>query len=101
MLQDALRERPSSGYLRRLWFFYELLLEKRLDLDDVKAGGYVDALDPEGYVTRPGPKLRRYRVNFDLLGASKEWCPIVRRTDRLKHYEAARLDELATRTCVR
>jgi hypothetical protein len=91
----ALRERPSSGYLRRLWFFYEFLMEDRLDLPDAEAGAYVDALDPDEYITRAGPKLRRYRVNFNLLGATARWCPIVRRTDTLRTYAAAGLDVLA------
>jgi hypothetical protein len=91
----AVRERPSSAYLRRLWFFYEFLMGERLDLPDVDAGAYVDALDPGEYITRPGTKLRRYRVNFNLLGPTARWCPIVRRTEKLKAYEAAGLDALA------
>jgi hypothetical protein len=94
-LAAALRERPSSAYLRRLWFFYEFLMEERLDVPDVDAGAYVEALDPDEYITRPGAKLRRYRVNFNLLGATARWCPVVRRTDKLKAYEAAGLDALA------
>ncbi len=89
-LTAALRDKPSSAYLRRLWFFYEVLLGLRLDLEDAQVGAYVDALDSNEYITRPGPKLRRYRVNFNLLG-NAAWCPIVRRTDKLKHYEGARL----------
>jgi hypothetical protein len=94
-LTATLREKPSSAYLRRLWFFYEFLLSERLDLPDARAGAYVDALDPDEYLTRPGKKLRRYRVNFNLLGPTPRWCPIVRWTDKLRGYEAARLDELA------
>jgi len=93
-LAVALREKPTSAFLRRLWFFYEWLTGEELDLEDVSVGAYVDALESERYVTRPGPKLRRYRVNFNLLGNAR-WCPIVRRTDKLKQYEAMRLDELA------
>lgn len=94
-LVAAVRERPSSAYLRRLWFFYEFLMEERLDLPDVDAGAYADALDPDEYITRPGTKLRRYRVNFNLLGPTARWCPIVRRTEKLRGYEAACLDALA------
>jgi hypothetical protein len=94
-LAAALREKSSSAYLRRLWFFYEFLLGERLDLPDAEAGAYVDALDPEEYITRQGPKLRRYRVNFNLLGPTPRWCPIVCRTEKLRTYEAMRLDELA------
>lgn len=94
-LEVALRARPSSAVLRRLWFFYEFLLDQRLALEDASKGAYVDALDPQNYITRPGAKLRRYRVNFNLLGASAEWCPLVRRTEKLESYEKSGLDELA------
>jgi hypothetical protein len=93
-LVDALRKKPTSRYLRRLWFFYELLTRQRLEVDDTTVGAYVDVLDPEHYVTRPGPKLRRYRVNLNLLG-NADWCPIVRWTPRLRVFEDARLHQLA------
>jgi Fic/DOC family len=94
-LTEAVRGRPSSAYLRRLWFFYEFLMGQRLDLPDASTGAYVDALEPSEYITRPGAKLRRYRVNFNLLGASPAWCPIVRRTELLQGYEAKGLETLA------
>src|SRR5688500_6865345 len=46
-LEAAVRDRPSSAYLRRLWFFYEFLTGERLDLPDVDAGAYVAALEPD------------------------------------------------------
>jgi hypothetical protein len=94
-LAAALREKPSSAYLRRLWFFYEFLLGEQLEVPDAAAGAYVDALDVAEYITRQGPKLRRYRVNFNLLGPTSRFCPVVRKTEKLRSYEAARLDELA------
>src|SRR5690606_10264112 len=38
-------ERPTSAYTRRVWFLYEWLLGKRLDLPDAKTGSYVQVLD--------------------------------------------------------
>ncbi|HEX5656632.1 MAG TPA: Fic family protein [Polyangiales bacterium] len=94
-LTVAIRERPTSAYLRRLWFFYEWLLDARLAVDDVAAGAYVDVLDGNEYVTRPGRKLRRYRVNFNMLSPSPEWCPLVRRTETIEGYAKAGLSGLA------
>jgi hypothetical protein len=34
-------------------------------------------------------------VNFNLLGPTPQLCPIVRRTEKLRTYEAAKVDELA------
>ena len=94
-LTRAIRKRPTSTYLRRLWFFYEWLLGYRLEIDDARSGAYVNALEPDEYVTRAGEKLRRYRVNFNLLGVSSDWCPMVRRTDTIKSYEGEGLEALA------
>ena len=57
-LTRALRESPSSTYLRRLWFFYEWLIGTRLELADVSAGAYVDALEPDEYVTHGATPAR-------------------------------------------
>lgn len=94
-LTEALTTTPTSSYLRRLWFFHEFLTGEALPLADVTQGHYVDALEPDRYVTRAGPKLRRYRVHFNLLGATAAWCPIVRRTEALTQYEEAKLHEMA------
>lgn len=94
-LEAALTATPTSSYLRRLWFFYEFLLDARLDLTDVVAGPYVDLLEPDEYVVRPGPKIRRQRVNFNLLGVDRQFCPLVRWTDPLKSYAASSLQDIA------
>ena len=67
---------------RRLWFFYEYLLSKRLDLLDADQGDYVLALNPE--LQYPGPErpLKRYRVTNNLPG-EKFFCPLLRRTKKL------------------
>ena len=44
--------------------------------------------DPEAYYTvSPAPRIRRQRVNFNVLGESR-FCPVVRRTEALKRFEA-------------
>ncbi|HKY40888.1 MAG TPA: Fic family protein [Polyangiaceae bacterium] len=95
-IELALRESPTSAYLRRLWCLYEFLLGERLNLPDVDAGPYVALLEPERYVTRPGPKLRRFRVDFNLLGPDPGFCPIVRFTELLREYEAQSQQDLAS-----
>ena len=94
-LTEAIRQSPTSAYLRRLWFFWEWLLEAPLPLADATTGAYVDALDSDEYITRPGARLRRYRVNFNLLSTSRDWCPLVRRTATIKRYEESALNTMA------
>ena len=82
---------PTGKYARRLWFLYEFLTGETLPLDDVKQGNYVDLLDPFKYYTvTPVRRVRRQRINDNLLGDSR-FCPMVRRTDVLSDFEAADL----------
>ena len=90
-LLSYVRSRPTGKYARRLWFLYELLTDRRLPLDDLRQGNYVDLLDPEAYFTVASPRrARRQRVNDNLLGDHR-FCPTVRRTGVLRDFEAADL----------
>jgi len=90
-IEDYVRSKPIGKYARRTWFLYEFLRSKRLALDDLKRGNYIDLLDPEEYYTvTPTQPIRRQRINFNMLGESR-FCPIVRRTQSLKRFEAADL----------
>jgi len=80
-------------FARRLWFLYEFLTGETLPLDDVKQGNYIDLIDPGQYYTvTPARRVRRQRINDNLLGA-RRFCPTVRRTDTLRDFEAADLPE--------
>lgn len=90
-LLEYVRSKPTGKYARRLWFLYEFLTGKTLPLDDLKQGNYIDLLDPDKYYTViPGRRVRRQRVNDNLLGDSR-FCPTIRRTDVLRDFETADL----------
>ena len=81
------RSRPTGKYARRLWFLYELFTGRRLSLDDLKQGNYVDLLEPEDYYTvSPARQVRRQRINDNLLGDHR-FCPTVRRSESLRRFE--------------
>ena len=85
------RSRPTGKYARRLWFLYEFLTDRKLPLDDLKQGNYVDLLEPNAYYTiESSRRVRRQRINDNLLG-DRRFCPTVRRTDILRDFEAADL----------
>lgn len=86
------RARPTGKYVRRAWFLYELITGRRLPMEDLPArGSYVDLLEPDAYYTiTPSRRVRRQRVNDNLLGNSA-FCPTVRRTDTLRQQEDANL----------
>ena len=88
---DYIKSKPIGKYARRTWFLYELLTGRRLPVDDLSKGNYVDLLEADGYYTavRPRP-IRRQRINDNLLGDA-QFCPTIRRTDTLRGFEKADL----------
>ncbi|MXZ16836.1 MAG: Fic family protein [Rhodothermaceae bacterium] len=78
-----IKSKPTGKYTRRIWFLFEFLIDRRLPIDDLSMGNYIKALEPDLYYTLPrGEKSRRHRVINNLLGP-REFCPIVRKTEKL------------------
>ena len=90
-LLEYIRFKSTGKYSRRLWFLYEFLTGKRLPLDDLKQGNYINLLEPDEYYTLTTLRqVRRQRINDNLLG-DKYFCPLIRRTDTLRDFETADL----------
>ncbi len=91
-LETIILNEPTGKFSRRLWFFYEWLMDKRLNLPDTSVSNFVDALD--GRLQYPGPATpsRRHRVRNNLPGV-KDFCPLIRRTPKLEMLIETRLDE--------
>jgi hypothetical protein len=81
-IEAWVRKEPTGAYSRRAWFFYETFTGKSLDLEDVRAGNYVEALDPKKHIVADRRNSIRHRVVDNLLGGPG-LCPTVRRTPRL------------------
>ncbi len=92
-LGDFILEHPVSIHRRKLWFLYEFLTGTTLPLEDAAKGNYTLLLDPEEYYTlKNGIRSPRQRIINNLTG-SATFCPLVRRTDRLKEVEHKNLTE--------
>lgn len=90
-LVEYVRLKSTGKYARRLWFLYEFLTGRKLPLEDLKQGNYIDLLAPDEYYTvTKARQVRRQRVNDNLLG-NNCFCPLVRRTDTLRNFEMADL----------
>ena len=90
---NHINAKPTGKYIRRLWYFYEFLMDEKLPINDIKQGNYVDLLEDEKYYVLENPtSIKRQRLRDNLLG-TKEFCPIVRKTDTIKKYEALNLAE--------
>ena len=86
-LVDYIKSKPTGKYARRIWFFYEFLTGRRLPIDNLSRGNYLEALEPDIYYTLPlGGKSKRHRVINNLLGP-REFCPIVRKTAKLEEMD--------------
>jgi len=89
-LLGYIRSKPTGKYARRLWLLYEMLTGQRLPLDDLKQGNYIELLDPRRYYTTVPRSVRRQRIHDNLLG-NQDFCPTIRRTEKLKNHEGANL----------
>lgn len=97
---DYIQSKPTGKYSRRIWFFYEFLTGKKLPIKDLVNGNYVEALSPDLYYTvLYGEKSKRHRIINNLLG-TEAFCPIVRKTDKLKRMDSIdlrkRCEEIVT-----
>ncbi len=93
-LEVIIAAKPTSAYMRRVWFLYEWLLEQPLALNDAKTGTYADIVDNKLQWGVRGETSKRHRVRNNLPG-SRKFCPLVRRTEKLEQFVGAKLDEQA------
>lgn len=74
---------PSGQYARRAGFFYEWLTGRPLTFKGVNVGNYINALDEARYLTATQPEnVPRWRIRDNLPG-TRDYCPLVHRTDRV------------------
>jgi hypothetical protein len=96
-LQEWVAATPTGIPSRRVWFLYEWLTGKTLDLPDAPNVTAVDALDPKAYYTAKPRLSRRHRVRDNLLGTGR-FCPVIRRTEALTAFADLALAEKARET---
>jgi len=84
-LEEWIHSEPTSIFARRAWYLYELLMERKLPVDDLVPSGYIDLLDPKIHITGPRRLVRRQRINDNLLGSGR-YSPLVRRTSTLRTF---------------
>ena len=87
-LVKYIKSKPTGKYARRIWFFYEFITGKKLPIDNISHGNYVDALDEKQYYTiQNGNKSSRHRIVNNLLG-TEDFCPIIRKTEKLSKLDS-------------
>lgn len=91
-IEHFIKKTPAGKYARKIWFLYEYLMGKELDLQPSKTTNYVDLLDQDKYYTCKGIPHRRQKVTDNLLG-NQRFCPMIRRTDNLSNYIDLQIDK--------
>jgi Fic family protein len=86
-----IRATPTGKYSRRLWFLYEWLTGRTLDVPESPTVAYVDALGDTCFAAAGRPS-QRHRVRDDMPG-NRDFCPLVRRTPALAAFANKRLHE--------
>lgn len=84
-ITQYIQQKPRGKYERRIGMLYEFLMEKQIPVPDLGKENYIDLLDKEKYITGKKVKNTRWNINNNLLG-NKDFCPIVRRTNRLEKW---------------
>ncbi len=93
-IEAIVRAKPTGGYAKRLWFLYEWLLDRKLDLPDARIGNYESAVNPQQQWAIPGENSPRHRVRNNLPG-TPAFCPLVFRTAATEEFAAMALVQRA------
>ena len=100
VIETIIKDTPTGTVARRIWFFYELLTGSELGLEYAQNVAAVDALDPDRYFTSRPKLSQRHRVRDNLLGTA-EFCPIIRKSDKLLDFLELELAQKARDTVVK
>lgn len=85
---------PTGAYSRRIWFLYEWLTDSHLELDDAKDGNFVLLVNEKLQYSAKPIDSKRHRIRNDLPG-TKEFCPLIHRTEALEQYISMDLSQKA------
>jgi len=86
-IEAVVQSKPTGAYARRIWFLYEWLLGKQLDLPDAQQGSYTEVVDTEQQWAIQGETSPRHRLWNNLPG-TPAFCPLVFRTEALEEFVA-------------
>lgn len=85
-IRDFILSEPNGQYSRKLWFLFEWLTGKTLDILNLAQGNYVDLIDERiQFGINQGLKSQRHRINNNLPG-NKNFCPLIFKTPKLEEY---------------
>lgn len=85
---------PVGRYSRRIWFFYEWLTGKKINIPDAKTGNFIEAIDTKLQFASIAEPSKRHRVYNNLPG-TQDFCPLIRCTGKLQELISLNLKSTA------
>ncbi len=96
-VEDWIMKEPQSQYSRRIWFLYEWLMQKSLQVPDLREGNYIPLIDEkQQYASPKSINSSRHRIKNNLTG-NVNYCPLIHKTARIERYIS---ENLADKTSV-
>ncbi|MEA1897765.1 MAG: Fic family protein [Bacteroidota bacterium] len=93
LIESLVKSEPLSQYSRKIWFLYEWLLQRQINIPDLKGGNYVQLVDENlQYAIEKGVNSSRHRIRNNLPGIV-DFCPMINKTDKLENYIKEDLSE--------
>ncbi|MFJ2692384.1 Fic family protein [Pseudomonas sp. NPDC087336] len=81
-LESELQKAPNGIYIRKACFLYEAFTGEGLAQHSPVKGSFIPLFDPKQYLTMPGERNSRWRVEFNGLG-TLAYCATVERTPQI------------------
>lgn len=93
IIEQWIINEPQSRYSRKIWFLYEWLMQKTLNVPDLKEGNYIFLVNEElQYASSVSSNSNRHRIKNNLPG-TVDFCPLVHKTHKLENYIRENLSE--------
>ena len=86
VIEELVKKEPFGQYSRKVWFLFEWLMQKLLNIPDLKEGNYIPLLDENlQYTMGKGVNSSRQRIRNNLPGTIG-FCPLIYKTSKLDNY---------------
>jgi len=82
-LEQACQGSPNGIYLRKTCFLWEAFTGQVLNQQSPVRAGYAPLFEPDKYITMPGERNAKWRIEFNGLG-DLTYCATVERTEELQ-----------------
>ncbi|MDV7187422.1 Fic family protein [Lutibacter sp. TH_r2] len=91
-ITELLQIEPTGQYSRKIWFLYEWLQQKQLNIPDLTIKNFVPLLDEKIQFAVKGTRSKRHKIINNLPG-TVDFCPLIFKTEKLEAYIKTNLSD--------